>query len=138
MKKKTLALLVLLIMSTTFFLQAQDIKFDTGNWQNISNKAALADKIIFVDVYAVWCGPCKAMAKTVFTQPNVATHFNSHFINYKIDAEKGEGVPLAEKYGVTSFPTYLFIDSKGKLLHKVVGAMPAAQFIAESSKVLDQ
>jgi thiol:disulfide interchange protein len=127
-------LMGMILLAAVQALQAQEIKFDTGTWEQISHKAALADKVIFVDMYAVWCGPCKAMAKIVFTQPKVAEHFNAHFINYKVDAEKEEGVSLAEQYGVNSFPTYLFIDSKGKLLHKVIGALPADQFIAESTK----
>ena len=50
------------------------------------------------------------MAQTVFSLPTVGYYYNQTFINLKIDAEEGEGVTLAKKYGVRSYPTYAFID----------------------------
>jgi hypothetical protein len=61
------------------------------------------------------------MAETVFKQDNVGLYFNDHFINYKIDAEKGEGKAIAAKYRIQLFPTYLFIDEKGAIFNKAIG-----------------
>ena len=87
-------------------------------------------------MYAVWCGPCKAMAKNVFTQAIVADKFNASFVNYMLDAEKGEGVVLAAKYQVAGFPTYLFIDSNEGLVYKIEGALTADKFNTEADKAL--
>lgn len=117
-------------------LSAQNINFSKGNWIEMLVKSKTENKLIFVDIYAVWCGPCKAMAKNVFTQAVVADKYNSSFVNYMIDAEKGEGIKLAERYKVESFPTYLFIDSDASIVYKIEGALTAAKFNEEADKVL--
>ena len=61
-------------------------------------KAAKAEgKLLFVDFYTEWCGPCKMMANNVFPQKDVGDYMNAKFVCLKIDAEKGEGVELAER-----------------------------------------
>lgn len=115
---------------------AQNIDFVSGNWESVKQKAAKEKKPVFIDIFTVWCGPCKKMANTVFTQQKVAQHFNSRFINFKVDAEKGEGITLAEKYQVMSYPTYLFVDADGKLLYRIEGSLDADTFIKESQHAL--
>ena len=132
---KRLFFALVLVFSFQILL-AQNINFNKGSWTEMLAKSKTENKLIFVDVYAVWCGPCKAMAKNVFTQASVAGKFNASFVNYMLDAEKGEGVVLAEKYQVTSFPVYLFVDGNGRLVYKIEGALPADKFIAEADKAL--
>jgi uncharacterized protein YyaL (SSP411 family) len=62
----------------------------------LSFKAKKENKLIFVDAYASWCGPCKLMVKNIFPLKTVGDYYNSHFINAKIDMEKGEGIELAK------------------------------------------
>jgi thiol-disulfide isomerase/thioredoxin len=118
-------------------LSAQGITFEKGSWAEVLNKAKAENKYVFVDAYAEWCGPCKWMAKNVFTDAAVASHFNSSFVNYKFDMEKGEGPEFAKKYVVTAYPTLLFFNPAGELVHKVLGAQPADQLIMQSGKALD-
>ncbi|MFI3330861.1 MAG: thioredoxin family protein [Rikenellaceae bacterium] len=107
----------------------EGIKFETGNFASLLKKAEASDKLIFMDIYAEWCGPCKYMANNVFTDAAVGEYFNANFINAKIDAEKGEGVELARKYGVRAYPTFLLINSKGERVGVMVGGSPADEFI---------
>lgn len=101
---------------------AQGIEFEQGTWSEALAKAKESDKLIFVDAYAAWCGPCKRMAKNLFPLQDVGDYFNKHFINVKMDMEKGEGPALGKKYPVTAFPTLLFISPEGRLVHRQKGA----------------
>ncbi len=108
--------------------QAQ-IEFSKGSFADIKAKAADENKIIFVDAYAVWCGPCRWMEANVFTKKEVGDFYNEHFVNYKFDMEKGEGRAFAKKYAVRNYPTYLFLDAEGNIIHRAIGSRSAAEFI---------
>ena len=128
MKKIFLAIILLINLSS--FAQQKGMIFEhDATWQQILDKAKKENKFIFLDAYASWCGPCKWMSKEVFPRKEVGEAINPNYINAKIDMEKGEGIELAKKYDVRSYPTYLFFDSNGNLVHRSLGSMPAEDFI---------
>lgn len=79
-------------------------------------------KLVFVDFYTTWCLPCKLMDEDVFTNKGISELMNDNFINYKIDAEKGNGPNLALLFQVNTFPTLLFLDERGRVLVRKEGA----------------
>ena len=111
------------------FSAAQGIDFFHGTWEEALVKAQEEEKLIFVDAYAVWCGPCKRMAKSVFTKEDVGEYYNAHFVNIKIDMEKGPGRDFGQEYPVSAFPTLFYIDEKGEILKKIVGGRQADEFL---------
>lgn len=117
--------------------KAKGIVFETGTWSQALEKAKAENKYIFMDCYTSWCGPCKMLAKDVFTDPQAADFFNEHFVNVKFDMEKGEGKMLKEKFDVKAYPTLNFINGNGELLHCTVGALDLAGLLAEAQTVLD-
>ncbi len=134
MKKLTVlgAVLIFVLSSFTMGDSSQGIKFYQGTWQEALREAKSKDKLIFVDCYTTWCGPCKAMSKRVFTKEDVGTYFNDNFINLKLDMEKGEGKSFAKKYKIRAYPTMLFIDKSGKVVHEVVGYHKARPLLREA------
>ncbi|KMQ65165.1 thiol:disulfide interchange protein [Chryseobacterium angstadtii] len=115
----------LIILSLIIFgacMHAQGIKFEESNLSTAMAKAEKENKLVFIDAYTSWCGPCKLMAKNIFPLPVVGNYFNDHFISVKIDMEKGEGIEVAKKYKVSSYPTYLFLNSKGEEVHRGLGS----------------
>ena len=124
-----------LLMALTLF--GQEIKFQDANFQTLLANAKKDNKLIFVDAYASWCGPCKLMAKNVFTKPAVADFYNTNFINAKIDMEKGEGVALAKKYDVKAYPTYLFINGDGEVIYRGTGYYQENDFINIGKESMD-
>ncbi len=121
--------LFLLITFWGSTLNAQEITFETGTWTEVKAKAKSKRKLIFVDAFTTWCGPCKAMAKNTFADAEVVKLFNEKFINVKIDMEKGEGIELAKEYQVSCYPNLLFIDGEGKLVHQAAGFHKPEAFI---------
>lgn len=109
--------------------EGKGIAFFEGSWDDALSKAKKENKLIFLDAYASWCGPCKRLKANVFPQEQVGKVFNQKFINVKMDMEKGEGPVIAEKYNVTAYPTLLFINGDGKVVRKALGYHKAEELI---------
>lgn len=128
-------MMLLLFSSISLFAQESNtIRFTNGSFNDALQQAAKEKKLVFVDCYTSWCAPCKWMEKNVFVNDTVFDYFNKQFVNFKIDMEKGEGVALREKYKVTSFPTYLFLDAKGNQVHRTGSRMSTQEFMTEAKR----
>lgn len=127
--------MLLLFSSITISAQEnQRIQFTNGSFNEALQAAAKSGKLVFVDCYTSWCAPCKWMEKNVFVNDTIYQYFNKQFVNFKVDMEKGEGVALRERYKVTSFPTYLFVDAKGNQVHRTGSRMSVQDFITEARR----
>ncbi len=115
---------------------AGGIEFFHGTWEEALVESKTQDKPIFVDAYTTWCGPCKRMAKTVFTEENVGAFYNENFICMKIDMEKPDGRKFQQKYPVTAYPTLYYIDGNGETIFHTKGARNAKQFLEMGRTVL--
>jgi len=133
MKKQLLIVSTLFIAMSSF---AQGIVFEQGTWKQVLEKAIQTNKPIFVDVYTTWCGPCKKMSSEIFPLAEVGAVYNTNFVCYQIDAEKGEGIDFAKKYEVKAYPSYLFIKPDGTLFSRALGSMPAKDFINVATAAL--
>ena len=139
--------LVLLLAAVCFCfggLRAQEadggVKFVEG--KTFNEALALAKesgKMLFVDCYTSWCGPCRMMATKVFPQKLMGDYFNEKFVSVKIDMEKGEGPELHKRFNVRAYPTFLFLDADGKELNRIVGGdADAAKFLAKVKEGLGE
>lgn len=119
MKKCTSIFIALLACHFAF---AQGISFEQGSWATVKAKAAKEKKLIYLDIFTTWCGPCKMMARNYFPKKEAGDFYNKHFINYQLDAEKDEGLEVAKTYHVTGYPTNLFIEAAtGKIVYRTMG-----------------
>lgn len=104
---KKLILFALLIAAVVMNVVAQNRSIDfeqTKEWKKIVKKAKKEKKLIFVDCYTSWCGPCKLLARDVFTNDEVADFFNANFVNAKFDMEKdADGKILRKQFDVKFF-----------------------------------
>lgn len=129
----------LLLISISLFLgntsRAQGIIFEHEGFTEALAKAKTENKLLFVDVYTSWCGPCKRMSQETFTQSKIGNYFNRNFINYKQDGEKNDGPELMKKFGITTVPTFLFLDGEGRLMLKLHGFHTAKDFLNLASNI---
>jgi thiol-disulfide isomerase/thioredoxin len=138
--KSKLLLSALCCIIFSHLLHAQAIEFENTKWATVLDKAKQEGKLVYLDVYTDWCGPCKMMAKTYFPDPEVGAFYNKNFVNASIDAEKGEGIGLAKMYNITGYPTNLFIDpNTKKIVYKTMGAPDnKVGFIGNGKTALDE
>lgn len=101
-------------------------------------RAKAESKLVFMDCYTSWCGPCKNMANKVFTQKAAGDYFNPRFVCVKYDMEKGEGVELAKKYDVHAYPTFVILRPDGAVQHRLVGGDALEAFIARVEAGLNE
>ena len=104
--------------------------FAQTNFQDLSLVKALElakseKKLVFIDCYTSWCGPCKIMAKEVLPQKEVGDFLNERFVCVKYDMEEGEGPEIAKRYKVDAYPTFLLLNADGDLINPIVGMTPA-------------
>lgn len=114
----------------------QFLKVKETTHETVLLEAKTKNKLIFIDFYTTWCGPCKWMDSNVFADAEVATLFNKKFVNYKVDAEDFDGVNLALKYRVDAYPTLVFTDQNGNVLHRIEGMIPKESFLQVVEDVL--
>ena len=134
---KILLLIALWCGSVSLPAQEKGIDFRIEPWEEVLKLAKYEKKIVFLDAFTSWCGPCKLMAKEVFSSEKVGAFFNENFINAQIDMEKGEGLELARRYDVQAYPTLLFVSSGGGLLHRASGYLDIEELIGLGENALD-
>lgn len=117
---------------------SQGMDFFHGSFEDALALAEQEEKLVFVDVYTIWCGPCVVMQESVFPLPEVGEFFNERFVNYKLDAENEEqnGPNLAAHYEIGVYPTYLILDHEGNELNRAASALPSDQFISLVQRML--
>lgn len=111
------------------FLSGQGVQFEHITWTEALAKAKAENKLVFVDAFTTWCGPCKMLSSKTFPDSSVGAFFNKNFINLKIDMEKGEGIQLAQQYAVQVYPTLLFVHPDGQMAHRAAGYYQPAEII---------
>ncbi|PTS97378.1 hypothetical protein DBR11_17395 [Pedobacter sp. HMWF019] len=139
--KKLLFSMAFLSLTGLSFAQKKGIKFEQGQtWEEIKAKAKIENKYLFVDVFATWCGPCKAMDEEVFPNEELGKFMNERFISVKVQMDSNKidtnqinswfqiAHQMAKEYGVKCYPTYLFFDSNGVAVHKFTGQLDDTTF----------
>jgi thioredoxin-related protein len=144
-------ILIFLVLSNLLVVgQSEGIKFETYlSWDSALSKAKKDNKFIFIDANTSWCGPCKAMVKNIFHLPAVGKFFNSNFVNlyYQMDSTNDDSnsikfsfkdaIKIKEENNVVAFPTYLFFNPSGELVHKEIGYLSEKEFIQKAKNALD-
>lgn len=141
MKKVAGLIMILGVLVAFAFNKNSDtedgIAFSQMTFKEAKAIAKKENKLIFIDCYASWCGPCKRMAATSFKDERVGKIYNSNFINLKIDMEKdAEGPELSRLFKIRAYPTIVFVDGNGKVVQQEIGLKSADELIAMAKQQL--
>ncbi len=108
-------------------------------WDAGLERAKAERRYVVVDVYTDWCGWCKRMDAEVYANADVSGYLAQKFVSIKLDAEgdaplrhKGHALTssqLAQAFGVTGYPTTLFLTPDGDLVTSIPGYLPRERFL---------
>jgi thioredoxin-related protein len=156
--KKTILLITVLISAISY---SQEVTWKTIDEAQELNSDGKNAKLIFMDAYTPWCGPCRMMENKTFKDPEVISLLEEHFHAVKFNAEgpkpakfngktytndgynteRGNGRnsmhSLARHLQVTGYPSLIFIGKKGELIGKVAGYHDPERFKELLNKALE-
>ncbi|OGD71639.1 MAG: thioredoxin [Candidatus Coatesbacteria bacterium RBG_13_66_14] len=102
----------------------------TGTDDNFAAEVEKHDGVAMVDFWAVWCGPCLAVAPAV---EEIAEEYKGRLKVVKVNVDENPNV--AAKFGIRGIPTLLFFK-KGEVVRQVVGAQPKKRLVKTVDEVL--
>ena len=129
---KTFPLVLLLLLSPAVIKsQVKFIEVSTlQEMEAVQKQASDQMLMMFVDVYATWCGPCKMMDQQVYTDPAVADYMNARFVNVRLDGECEYGMTYVRDQSLEGYPTMYIFSDDGDRVSKIVGFTPAEELLA--------
>jgi len=111
-------------------------------WRNFTDgirEASASNKKVLVDVYTDWCGWCKRMEKDTYSDEDIKNYLTANYVIVRLNAESdakemlGDAevteATLAKAYGVTGYPTMVFLMPDGKFITSVAGYMKPSEFL---------
>lgn len=93
--------------------------------------AKTENKLVFVDVSAIWCPTCRKLDKEIFADKEVRRAISQKYVFSRLEYESDEGQEFLEKYDVSGFPTLLLIDSEGRVVKRLAITFDPSEFIEQ-------
>lgn len=111
------------------FKNNEKLKSFEGGLMEAVDVAKQEGKLVFMDVSAVWCMPCRVMQEEVFTQESVISKIEQSYIYYHVDGEKDNGPGIVQLYDIKAYPSLFIIDNTGEIVDRHTGSMSTATLL---------
>ena len=136
--------ILILFLSFGTLSNAQSSKINWMTFDEAVSAQAKNPKKIMVDMYTVWCGPCKLLDKNTFSNKDLIQYVNEHYYAVKFNAEGNSSLTFKDKlfsnpgydpsrkgrnsqhelasyFGITAYPTILFLDEQAAYIAPIRG-----------------
>ena len=97
--------------------------------ESFENEVLKSDKLVMVDFYAVWCGPCKMVGPVV---EQIGEEYKDSCKVVKVNID--EASDIAQKYKIMAVPTIMFFKN-GEVVDTTVGAIPKSEMVSKIEKL---
>lgn len=144
------AIILILAFANLMKAPCQGVQFRSNTtWEQLQAEAKMQNKYIFVDCFASWCLPCRAMDKDVYSDSCVGQFINDRFISVKVQMDStkhdndqikkwyADAHTLASQYRPTAYPSFLFFSPSGQIVHRGQGYKDIKNFLQLSAEALD-
>ncbi len=102
-------------------LRAEKLTIIHEDWAEAQKLASESNKLIIIDFYTTWCGPCKMFSKNLEGNRKLQSKLSKNFIMLKYDAEKDKKFGLSKKFHVRSYPTFVIVSPTVQYADRLVG-----------------
>ncbi len=133
MRRVTAILGVVVIFGVASCRYEKETVWFTGDIESAAAEAVSRGTVVMVEFYTDWCSWCRRLESDTFSDPRVREELG-RMVAMKVDAEK-EGLELARKFGVDSYPTTLFLDPDGNEMERILGYLPPDKFLLRVQRI---
>lgn len=130
---KRLAMLVSAAMALAVACQHDGGIWFRGNAVQAAEAARDRETLVMMEFYTDWCSWCRRLEKDTFTHPGVAEELRK-LVAIRVNAERG-GEDLANRFGVDSYPTVVFVDADGEEVDRILGYLPPEEFLRQTRRI---
>ena len=100
------------------------------NDSNCEEVVLKSEKLVIIDFWAEWCGPCRMVAPII---EEISEEYEGKVLVTKVDVDTNPGI--SSKLGIRNIPTVMFFKN-GKMVDKLVGAVPKSNFVSKLETLL--
>lgn len=109
----------------------QELKFDAA-----IAKARAENKLVMVDFFATWCGPCRMLDENTWPDAKVRREVEEKVVAIRVDVDKEP--ELTSRYQVEAFPTVLFLKADGRVAGQLVGYLAPEEFLPRAREIVEE
>ena len=103
-----------------------EVKITDDNYSDILSQ----DKLVVIDIWATWCGPCQALAPML---KRLADEYKGRIKVLKVDVDKNQALAVAAQ--IQSIPTLFFITKNGDI-ERIVGGLPYQELVRKAERII--
>lgn len=110
-------------------------EFYSGSYDNLIREAKKQKKMVILDFWAQWCGPCQKLDRETFSDKSLGNYIAQNYIIYKVDIDTFDGMEIVDRFAVDVFPTIMVFDPKEGAVGKYKGFYPPNYLQKELEKI---